>query len=72
MNISGISAVYMGILIRSTAGSKGRKDYISILESDMVISGADRGKKNNNFSDSDNKKENKKIKISRPDKYYGE
>ena len=71
MSISGISAIYVGVFIRSTIGSKGRKDHISIFELDMVIISA-KEKKDNNFSDFDDDKNCKKIKISKPDKYYGE
>ena len=59
----------MGTFIRSTIRFKGRKDYTSTFELDIIIIENIGGKKDNNPNDSNNKNY-KKIKISKPDKYY--
>ena len=69
MNILGISAAYMGIFIKSIIGFKGKKDHISIFKLDVVIINIKKGG-DNNPSNFNNNKNYKKIKISKPNKYY--
>ena len=71
MSISGTSTAYMGIFAGNTIKFKGRKNYANIFKLDMVMINT-KERKDNNLSDSDNNKNYKKIKISKPDKYYGE
>ena len=61
----------MGAFIKNIIGFKGRKDYINIFELNVVITSVEeRG--DNNFNNSDNDKDYKKIKIFKSNKYYSE
>ena len=61
----------MGVLIKSVTGFKKRKDYINIFKSNMVIINT-KEKGDDNFSNSNNNKNYKKIRVSKFNKYYGE
>ena len=71
MSTSGTSAIYIKIPVGSTIGFKERKDYISIFELNVVITGVE-GRENNNLNNFDDNKNLKKIKGFKPNKYYGE
>ena len=58
----------MGNIIRF----KGKKDYANIFELDIIIIKDIGGREDDNFSDFENNKIYKKIKIFKLDKYYGE
>ena len=70
MNILNILTIYMEIPVKNIIGFKGWKDYTSTFELDIIIIKNIGGKKKNNFSNSNNNKNYKKIKISKPDEYY--
>ena len=59
----------MGIFAGNTIGFKGRKDHINTLKSDIKMIGIKK-RGDNNSSNFNNNKNYKKIKISKPDKYY--
>ena len=61
----------MGILAGSNIGPKDREDYINILKLNIIIIGAKMWG-DDNPSNFNNNKDYKKIKISKPNKYYGE
>ena len=59
----------MGIFAGNTIGSKKKKDYTNIFKLNIIITSA-KEKRNNYFNNSNNNKNYKKIKISKPNKYY--
>ena len=70
MSILDILIICVRISAGNTIRFKGKKDYISIFELDIIIINIEE-KGNNNLSNSDNNKNCKKIKVSKPNKYYG-
>ena len=71
MSILGILIICVGILIGSTIKFKKKRDYTSTLKLDVVIINIEEGG-DGDLSDFDNKKNKKKIKFSKLDKYYSE
>ena len=71
MNTLGILIAYVGTPTEGTIRFKGRKDRASILKLDVVIISIKEGG-DNNSNNSNNDEDCKKIKISKPNKYYGE
>ena len=71
MSILGILIICVGVFVGNIIRFKGRKDYASIFELDIIIID-NKEKGDNNPNDFDNNKNYKKIKISKPDKYHGE
>ena len=60
----------MGALTGNAIGFKKRKDYTNTLGSDIIIIENKGKKRDNNFNNSNNNKDYRKIKISKPNKYY--
>ena len=72
MSILGILITCVGIFAGNTIRFKGRKNYTSIFELDVIIIENIEGRGDNDFNNFNNNKDYKKIKLSKPNKYYGE
>ena len=62
----------MGTPIRSIIKFKGKKDYASIFELNIIIIKNVGGRGDDDPNNFNNNKNYKKIKVSKPNKYYGE
>ena len=69
MSTLGILTIYIKILTRNTTRFKKKKNYTNIFKLDMIMTNT-KEKKGNNPSNFDDKKDKRKIKITKPDKYY--
>ena len=71
MNILGILIICVGAFAGSTIRFKRRRNYVSIFKLDVVIISAEK-KRDDNPSNSNNNKDYRKVKVSKPNKYHGE